>query len=57
MNSESHNYGVIHCPDEDEYRVRCELCDKLCFERYQKNHLKSGTYTNNFYKRQNQNKS
>ena len=30
----------------------CEVCDKLCVERYYKNHLRSGTHTNNFYKRQ-----
>ena len=49
MNSESDNYGVIYCPEDDEYRVYCEICDKLCIERYYKNHLKSQTHTNNFF--------
>ena len=51
MNSESDNYEVVYCADDDEYRVYCEFCDKLCIEIYYKNHLKSGTHTNNFYKR------
>ena len=42
---------VIYCPDDDEYRKYCEICDKLCIERYYKKHLKSGTQTNNFAKR------
>ena len=46
------NQEVIYCPEDDEYRVYCEICDKLCIERYYKNHLKSGTHTKNFYKRQ-----
>ena len=50
MNSE--NQEVIYCADDDEYRVNCEICDKFCIERFYKNHLKSGTHTNNFYKRQ-----
>ena len=42
MNSE--NYEVIYCPEDDEYRVFCEVCDKLCIERLYKNHLKSHSY-------------
>ena len=49
MNSD--NYGVIYCED-DEYRVYCNICDKLCIERLYKNHLKSGRHTNNIRKRQ-----
>ena len=45
-------YEVIFCAEEDEYRVYCEICDKLCIERYLKNHLKSGTHPNNSKKRQ-----
>ena len=30
-----------------EYRVYCNICDKLCVERFYKNHLKSQTHTNN----------
>ena len=38
------NQEVIYCEDNDEYRVFCENCDKLCSERYYRNHLKSGTH-------------
>ena len=48
MNSESDEYEVIYWADDDEYRVNCENCDKLCIERCYKNHLKSGTHTNIF---------
>ena len=34
MNSE--NQEVIYCADDDEYRVYCEICDKLCIERFYK---------------------
>ena len=46
------NREVIYCPEDDENRIYCDICDKLCIERYYKNHLKSGTHRNNFYKRQ-----
>ena len=49
MNSDK-NYEVIYCADDDEYRVYCEVCDKLCIERYYKNHLKSGTHIKIFTK-------
>ena len=52
MNSESDNYEVIYCADEDEYRVYFEICDKLCNEKYYKNLFKSGTHANNNPKRQ-----
>ena len=52
MISESDNYEAIYCADDDEYRVYCETCDKLCKKRYYENQLKSGTHTNKFYKRQ-----
>ena len=42
MDSES--YNVIYCPEDDEYRVYCNVCDKLCIERYYKNHLKSQSH-------------
>ena len=47
MNAENHQ--VIYCED-GEYRVYCDVCDKLCIERYYKNHLKSQTYINNIRK-------
>ena len=43
------NKKVIHCED-GEYRVYCNICDKLCIERFYKNHLKSQTHINNFHK-------
>ena len=46
---ESDNQEVIFCEDDGEY---CNICDKLCIERYYKNHLKSQTHTNNVHKRQ-----
>ena len=48
MNSD--NYEFIYCVD-DEYRVYCDICDKLCIERYYKNHLKSQTHTNTIHRR------
>ena len=52
MNSENDNYEVNYCADDGEYRVYCNICDKLCIERVCKNHLKSWTHTNNNCKRE-----
>ena len=52
MDSESDNYEVIYCADDDEDEVYCEICDKLCIERYYKNHLKPEIHTNNLYEKQ-----
>ena len=41
---------VIYCPEDDEYRLYCDVCDKLCIERYYKNHLKPQTHINNIRK-------
>ena len=41
----------IYCPEDDEYRVYCEVCDNLCIERFYKNHLKSQTHTEKKYKK------
>ena len=46
------NYKVVYCADDDEYRVYCDKCDKLCIQRFYKHQLKSGTHTNIIYKRQ-----
>ena len=54
MNSD--NQLVIYCED-GEYRVYCHICDKLCIERFYKNHLKSRTHTNNIRRREQLNKS
>ena len=45
----SDNQQVIYC-EEGEYRVYCSICDKLCIERYYKNHLKSQTHINSIRK-------
>ena len=55
MNCDNKIYEVIYCPKDDEYRVYCVICDKLCVERFYKNHLKSQTHTNNIRKKSNQN--
>ena len=44
MNSET--YEVIYSSEDDEYRVYCQICDKLCIERFYKNHLKSQIHFN-----------
>ena len=46
------NEEAISCEDDGEYRIYCSECDNLCFQRYYKNHLKSGTHLKVFYKRQ-----
>ena len=50
MDSEKNE--AIYCADDDEYQVYCNVCDKLCIERFYKSHLKSQTHIYNFYKRQ-----
>ena len=51
---DSDNYEVIYCPEDDgECRVHCEVCDKLCIERFYKNHSKSQTHTKNKQKKEN----
>ena len=52
MNIARDIYEAIYCADDDDYRVYCEIRDKVCIERFYKNHLKSETHTNNFYERQ-----
>ena len=43
---------IIYCANDDEYRNYCDFCNKLCIERFYKNHLQSGTYINSIHKRQ-----
>ena len=43
------NQQVVYCED-GEYRVNCDICDKLCIKRFYKNHLKSKTHINNIRK-------
>ena len=45
------SYEVIYRSEDDEYRVHYNFCDKLCIERFYKNHLKSQTHTK-IHKRQ-----
>ena len=52
MTSDNNSYEVVYCEDDGESRVYCNICDKLCIERNYTNNLKSGTHTNNFYKKQ-----
>ena len=54
MNSD--NQQVIYRED-GEYRINWDINDKLCIERYYKNHLKSQTHLKNIHKRQQLNKS
>ena len=54
MNSD--NKQIIYCED-GEYRVKCDVCDNLCLERFYKNHIKSKTHINNIRKRKQLNNS
>ena len=47
---DSDKYGVIYCPEDNEYRVYCDICDKLFIEGFYKNHLKSQTHIINIRK-------
>ena len=49
---DSDNFAVLYCPEDNEYRVYCDICDNLCIEPFYKNHPKSQTHTNNTRKRQ-----
>ena len=50
---DSDNYEVIYCPEDDENKVNCDICDNFCIDRFYKSHLKSQTHTNYKYKREN----
>ena len=47
------NQEAVYCEDDGEYRLYCNICDELCFERFFKNHLNSGTHINNIRKKEN----
>ena len=49
---DSDNYENLYCGDDDDYRVYCEICDKICIERYYKSHFKSQSHTNIVCKRE-----
>ena len=38
---------TIFCEDDGEDRIYCNIGEKLCIERFLKNHLKSQADTNN----------
>ena len=48
---------IVYCPEDNEYKVYCDVCDNFCIERFYKNHLKSGTHLNNIRKIEQLNKS
>ena len=37
MNSD--NIEKIYCDDDGEYRIHCQICDKLAVDRNYNNHL------------------
>ena len=37
----------IYYAEDETYRLYCEICDKLCIDRYYQNHLKSQIHLNN----------
>ncbi len=41
---------INYCKDNQEFKVYCSVCDKLCIEKFYKNHLKSQTHINNIRK-------
>ena len=47
---DSDNYEDIYCPEDVENRVYCNICDKLCIERFYKTQFKSQTHTNKIAK-------
>ena len=51
MSGESDNQLVIYC-EAGKYRVYCDICDKLCIERFYKNLLKSQAHPINIRKRE-----
>ena len=48
---ENENLQTVCCEDGGEFRVNCDICDKLCIERVYKSHHKSPTHTENFRKK------
>ena len=45
---DSDNYEDIYCAEDDENRVYCEICYKLCIERFYNNHHNTHTNIINF---------
>ena len=49
---DTENQENFYCEYDGEYGVYCNICDKLCIERFYENQLKSQTQTNNTHKEQ-----
>ena len=41
----------IYSSEDNTYRIYCEICDKLCIDKYYQKHLKSETHLNSFRKK------
>ena len=54
--SDNNSNEAKYCEDDGEYRINCDINDKLCRERFYKNHFKSQTHTHNNRKKQQLNK-
>ena len=47
---DNENHLIVYCPEDNEYKVYCDVCDKFCIDRFYKNHLKSKSHINNIRK-------
>ena len=45
------NQEAIYCEDDGECIIYCNICDKLCIERFYRKNLKSQTHTDKFHKK------
>ena len=54
---DNENHLIVYCPEDNEYKVYCDVCDNFCIDRFYKNHLKSKTHINNFRKTEEINKA
>ena len=52
MDSDIHNREIIYCAGDGDCRILCDICDKLCMDRCNKNHIKSGVHINFFHEKQ-----
>ena len=52
MEGENINQKAVFCEDDGEGRVYCDICDKLCIERFYKKHLNSSTHITKIRNRQ-----
>ena len=41
---------AIYCPEDDTYRIYCDICDKFCIEKYYENHLNNLRRNNSKFK-------